>query len=155
MLPSMKRLCLLLALLTMMSTEAQTLKTRWSACLTQENVHREYPRPQMVRKNWTNLNGLWHIDLNRPDSLRNDPVEQGTILVPFPPESQLSGFHHKVEPGQRIHYSRKFKRPTGDRVLLHFGALDWLATVFVNDKQVGMHEGGYDPFSFDITEALN
>ncbi len=151
----MKHTIMLLAFtLLAMTTQEQTLKTRWAAEVSPDNVWREYPRPQMVRKNWVNLNGIWHVELRHPDPLRNYPVQQGTILVPFPAESLLSGFHRAVEPYQVLHYSRTFQRPKGERVLLHFGAVDWHATVFVNGKRVGEHQGGYDPFSFDITEQL-
>jgi hypothetical protein len=148
--PPMKRCLLLLISLLAMDATAQTLKTRWAANVTPENVHREYPRPQMVRKDWVNLNGLWDIELRHP----NSPADRGKILVPFCAESQLSGFHRRVEPEDVLHYSRTFARPEGARVLLHFGAVDWIAKVSVNGKTVGEHKGGYDPFSFDITSSL-
>ncbi|HTQ09431.1 MAG TPA: glycoside hydrolase family 2 TIM barrel-domain containing protein [Fimbriimonadaceae bacterium] len=137
-----------------MVATGQTLKTRWAAGITPENAWREYPRPQMVRKDWVNLNGLWHVELRHPDPAREYPVISGTILVPYPAESQLSGFHHSVSPDQLLHYERTFERPKGDRVLLHFEAVDWLTRVYVNGKLVGDHTGGYDRFTFDITDSL-
>jgi hypothetical protein len=131
------------------------LMTRWGKTVTPENVLPEYPRPQMVRKEWRNLNGLWEFAIGRPE----DPVPVGKvlsrqILVPFPMESALSGIR---ETADHIWYRRKFDVPAawrGQRLLLHFGAVDWQAKVFVNGKEVGSHWGGYDPFSCDITDAL-
>ena len=121
-----------------------------------DNVHAEYPRPQMVRDDWLNLNGLWQYaicakEVECPDSF------DGQILVPFPVESALSGVMKKVGPENRLWYIRSFEIPAkwkGKRVLLHFGAVDWEATVWVNSEELGTHRGGYDPFSFDITDAL-
>ncbi|MBV6458389.1 MAG: Beta-galactosidase [Fimbriimonadaceae bacterium] len=124
---------------------AQTLKTRWAERVTAANAHREYPRPLLARKDWVNLNGHW--DLTMKGSTQK-------ILVPFPVESQLSGVAKRVEPGDTLRYRRTFTRPKGDRVWLHFGAVDWHARVLVNGNKVGEHKGGYDPFSFDITDAL-
>ena len=131
------------------------LMTRWGKTVTPENVLPEYPRPQMVRKEWRNLNGLWEFAIGKPD----EPVPVGKtlarqILVPFPMESALSGVRETAE---FVWYRRTFEVPTawrGQRLLLHFGAVDWEATVFVNGKEVGKHWGGYDPFSCDITDAL-
>ena len=110
----------------------------------------------MVRADWLNLNGLWEYDA--PADLTS-PFRQktrGTILVPYPIESALSGVMQRTE---RLWYRRTFTLPAehgrGNESLLHFGAVDWEATVYVNGKQVGTHRGGYDPFSFDITDALN
>jgi beta-galactosidase/beta-glucuronidase len=134
------------------------LMTRWAKDVSPEKVHPEYPRPQMVREKWTNLNCLWDyaiIDSEAPEP-ELDQV-WGKILVPFPIESALSGVMKRVRPGQRLWYRRELaiKRPSGGgRTLLHFGAVDWQCEVFVNDKSVGKHTGGYDPFTFDITEAL-
>ncbi len=132
------------------------LMTRWAKEVTPERVHPEYPRPQMVRKEWQNLNGLWDYTI-RP---KDDPQPKdwdGKILVPFPVESALSGVMKQVGPENRLWYHRTFKLPekwNDQRVLLHFGAVDWDTTVFVNGKQAGDHRGGYDPFTFDITDAL-
>src|SRR5687768_11381626 len=132
------------------------LMTRWTNDVTPERVHPEYPRPQMVRKEWQNLNGLWDYAILPKD----DPQPKdwdGKILVPFPVESALSGVMKQVGPDNRLWYRRSFKIPEawGDgRVLLHFGAVDWDMTVFVNGKKSGEHRGGYDPITFDITETL-
>ena len=135
---------------------ATRLQTRWATLVNRANVLPEYPRPQMVRKEWQNLNGEWtyaltHRYAGRPSSF------PGRILVPFPIESQLSGVGSWVTPDQRLWYRRTFavpSLPAGRRVLLHFGAVDWEAVVYVNRRQVGEHRGGYDAFTFDITDAL-
>jgi len=133
-----------------------TLLTRWAKDVTPENVHQEYPRPQMVRKEWKNLNGLWNYSIEALES--DQPTEwQGEILVPFPVESALSGVSRPVNETQNLWYQRDFTLPDkwqGKRWLLHFGAIDFEATVWVNDVKVGSHRGGYDPFSIDISDAL-
>jgi hypothetical protein len=132
------------------------LRTQWAAAVAPERVHTEYPRPQMARERWLNLNGLWDYAIAGRDA--EMPSEwAGRILVPFPIESALSGVMKRVDEKSRLWYRRTFEIP-GDwrsgRVLLHFGAVDWEATVFVNGKGIGVHRGGYDEFSFDITDAL-
>jgi hypothetical protein len=131
------------------------LMTRWGKQVTSENVHPEYPRPQMVRKEWKNLNGLWQF---APAEQVNDaPIGKDlskSILVPFPMESALSGVgeHH-----DKSWYRRTFEVPSewkGQRVVLHFSAVDYESTVWVNGKELGTHKGGYDAFSYDITDAL-
>ncbi len=129
-----------------------SLKTPWGKEVTPENVHPEYPRPLMVRDRWINLNGLWEVkEGTRPTS---EPFRE-KILVPFPVESSLSGIGRPME---SIVYRRFFTIPDTwpkeRRLLLHFGAVDWGATVWVNGKQVGTHLGGYDPFSFEITDFV-
>ena len=132
------------------------LLTRWAKKVSPKNALREYPRPQMVRKDWQNLNGLWDYAIVGKDA--SQPAEfDGEILVPFPIESALSGVMKKVGAEKRLWYRRTFTIPKkwkGKRVLLHFGAVDWDTTVWVNGKEMGGHKGGYDPFSFDITDAL-
>jgi hypothetical protein len=131
------------------------LRTRWAAQVSPENAHPEYPRPQLVRRQWLSLNGLWQLDNATPDA----PAPVGRqlpeqILVPFPVESALSGVMRHAD---RLWYRRTFDVPTawrGQRVLLHFQAVDWEATVYVNGRELGLHRGGYDPFTFDITDAL-
>jgi hypothetical protein len=147
---------------------AGPLMTRWAKDVSPTNVHPEYPRPQLVREKWTNLNGLWDYAVvgqasslpNKPEALARDiPAKwDGQILVPFPIESALSGVMKRVTPTDRLWYHRTFKSPDlkdGRRLLLHFGAVDWQCEVSVNGKKVGDHTGGYDPFTFDITEALD
>lgn len=129
--------------------------TRWAADVSQFSVHPEYPRPQMARDDWLNLNGLWQYqDASHGESppLGQDLPER--ILVPFPVESALSGIMRHVD---RAWYRRTVDIPAswaGQRVLLHFGAVDWEAHVYVNGQDVGTHWGGYDPFRMDITDAL-
>jgi hypothetical protein len=133
------------------------LMTRWAKDVSPDKVHPEYPRPQMVRKNWTNLNGLWDYKIADGTGKMPPEVSDGKILVPFPIESALSGVMKRLGPKQAMVYYRTFDIPDllGDqRVLLHFGAVDWACAVKVNSTRVGEHRGGYDPFSFDITDAL-
>jgi len=133
------------------------LMTPWAKDVNPENVLPEYPRPQMVRKPWKNLNGLWEFQPGQP----GDPLPAGStlarrILVPFCWESALSGVH-EVIPSHRAWYRRTFTVPAdwrGKNVLLHFGAVDWDCRVYVNAQCVGTHQGGYDPFSFDVTPYL-
>jgi beta-galactosidase/beta-glucuronidase len=135
---------------------AGPLKTRWAKDVSPENAHPEYPRPQMVRRDWLNLNGLWDFAITSKDAKR--ATFQTQILVPFPVESALSGVMRPVSENDRIWYRRTFEVPhkwKGQRVLLHFGAVDYEAKVWVNGKEIGQHRGGYDAFSFDITDALN
>jgi beta-galactosidase/beta-glucuronidase len=136
--------------------EKGPLTTPWTDKVQPENVLGEYPRPQMIRREWSNLNGLWDFailprDANAPSSW------DGKILVPFPVESALSGVKRTVGSKQQLWYRRTIdaKKPqNGDRVLLHFGAVDWQCDVFVNGANVGSHQGGYDSFTLDITEQL-
>jgi beta-galactosidase/beta-glucuronidase len=132
------------------------LKTRWAKDVSPANAHPEYPRPQMVRKDWLNLNGLWDFAITGKEA---SSATFGTrILVPFPVESALSGVMRPVSENDRVWYRRSFEVPRkwrGRRLLLHFGAVDFEATVWVNGKEIGQHRGGYDAFSFDITDALN
>ncbi|MBC7855213.1 MAG: glycoside hydrolase family 2 [Pirellulaceae bacterium] len=132
------------------------LATRWAKDVSPEKVHGEYPRPQMVRKDWTNLNGLWEYAIVSSEA--GQPKEfTGKILVPFPVESSLSGVMKRVGPKEKLWYRRTLdvrKPKDAGRVLLHFGAVDWEAMVWVNGNEVAQHRGGYDPFSCDITDAL-
>ena len=135
---------------------ATRLQTRWAAQVKPDRVHPEYPRPQMVRRDWQNLNGQWTYALTARDGQRPGSFD-GRVLVPFAVESQLSGAGVWVSPDQRLWYRRTFTAPQlkpGHRLLLHFGAVDWEAAVFVNGRAVGEHRGGFDPFSFDITDAV-
>src|SRR5450432_3913109 len=132
------------------------LPTRWSKLVTPDNALVEYPRPQMVRTNWTNLNGLWDYAITVKDAATPTHFD-GKILVPYPIESALSGVKRALLPSQNLWYKRNIEiksAKNGERTLLHFGAVDWKATVFVNGKEVGVHQGGYTAFSFDITDQL-
>ena len=132
------------------------LLTQWGKNLDSENVLQEYPRPQMVRDDWQNLNGLWQYAIQPKDKKEPEQFD-GDILVPFAVESALSGVGKKVGENNKLWYKRQFEIPKNwknKRVLLHFGAVDWESTVWLNGKPVGTHKGGYDAFSFDITDAL-
>jgi len=134
-----------------------SLMTRWAKDVSPEKVLPEYPRPQMVRKDWTNLDGLWDYAVTKKDEAAAPAAYRGRILVPFPIESALSGVRKSFTGGERLWYRRTFGAPkdlAGKRLLLHFGAVDWEAAVSVNGKPVGTHRGGYDAFTFDITDAL-
>ena len=129
----------------------------WAEKVDPANPLPEYPRPQMVRKNWTNLNGLWDYSI-LPKSADEIPAQYaGKILVPFAVESALSGVGKTVGKDSVLWYEKTAQITSAMRkgaVLLHFGAVDWQCDVYVNGKKVGTHEGGYDPFSFDISSAL-
>jgi beta-galactosidase/beta-glucuronidase len=131
------------------------LTTPWTAKVSPTNALPEYPRPQMTRARWTNLNGLWEYAIVAKDAARPETFD-GKLLVPYPVESALSGVKLPLKPDQRLWYRRTLNvsAAKGSRLLLHFGAVDWRAEVFVNGKSLGTHEGGYDPFTFDITDAL-
>lgn len=130
------------------------MKTRWTPAPSDENILAEYPRPQLRREDYINLNGLWDYAINKADSRPGQ--WEGKILVPFSPETEPSGVMRQLMPGQYLWYERPLpvKREEGKRTLLHFGAVDQIAVVFVNGKQAGGHIGGYTPFSFDITDLL-
>ncbi len=145
------------------------LMTRWAQSVSPADVHEEYPRPQMVRRQWRNLNGLWDWAIRPKDAVEPETFD-GKILVPFAAESALSGVMKRVGPDNRLWYKRTFTVPAtwnrirGEnasfgvlpqkRIILHFGAVDWETSVWINGRLVGTHKGGYDPFSFDITKAL-
>jgi hypothetical protein len=135
--------------------------TRWAKDVSPEKTLPEYPRPQMVRDRWQNLNGLWDYAI-RPvvEASEAQPnTFDGRILVPFAIESALSSVMKPVGAENHLWYRCSFDVPrqwreNGQRVLLHFGAVDWESTVFVNGKELGVHRGGYDAFSFDVTDSL-
>jgi beta-galactosidase/beta-glucuronidase len=132
------------------------IATRWSKDVNPANVLSEYPRPQMVRGNWENLNGLWQYAITS-NQVKKASTFEGTILVPYPVESALSGVMKSLLPDQILWYKRTIKKPATkptERILLHFGGVDWQSTIYVNGKEVGKHTGGYQNFSFDITGAL-
>lgn len=114
----------------------------------------EYPRPQMARAQWQDLCGPWDYAITQSDDRPTD--WDGTILVPFSPEAPASGVNRAVGPGDRLWYHRRVSfSPEGDRILLHFGAVDQEASVWCNGVFVGSHRGGYTPFTLDITDALD
>lgn len=132
------------------------LITQWGETVTAENAWTEYPRPQMRRDNWTNLNGQWDYAIT-PAKQKNAPQKwQGKILVPFSLESRLSGVQRLLDASEALWYRRTFEatRRTGKFLMLNFEAVDYRCEVFVNGKSVGKHQGGNTPFSFEITSAL-
>ncbi len=132
------------------------LQTPWAADVSPTNALPDYPRPQMVRADWMNLNGLWDYAIT-PDTAEQPKVYQGNILVPYPVESALSGVMREFDEHQILWYHRKFTVPAnwpGRRLLLRFGAVDWETRVLLNGQEIGRHRGGYDAFSFDITGAI-
>ena len=134
------------------------LQTPWAEKIDKNNVLGEYPRPMMVREKWRNLNGTWDFqEAKEGDSVPFNKSLKDKILVPFAWESQLSGIRKQLE-SNRAWYRRNFIIPgewKNQKVLLHFDAVDWEATVYVNGSCVGTHKGGYDSFSFDISPFLN
>lgn len=125
--------------------------TLWGEQLNREHVLQEYPRPQLQRNSYVNLNGLWDYAITVSDQV---PAHwDGQILVPFSPEAPLSGVERTLQPGQYLWYRRtiRLKAETGQKVLLHFGAVDQIAAVYLNGAPVGGHTGGYTAFTLDIT----
>ena len=156
---------MLIATLALVATSAlaewspagDRIRTPWADDLNPKNVLPEYPRPIMQRADWMNLNGLWDYAVTERGALRPNAFD-GQILVPFAIESSLSGVGRALTENEELWYSRTFKVPSswkGKRVLLHFGAVDWAADIWVDGARVGSHTGGYTPFSFDITAALD
>ena len=132
------------------------LSTPWTSLVSPSNALPDYPRPQLARSEWQNLNGEWQFA--NAAAGQTPPFGQNlaeSVLVPFPIESALSGIQRHQD---RMWYRRTFTVPagwSGRRVQLNFGAVDWQATVYINGVSVGSHQGGYDAFSFDITSRLN
>jgi len=132
-----------------------TMTTPWSDQVT-DQPHQEYPRPQMTRDRWVNLNGKWEYAIVEKSAGKPQSFE-GEILVPFAVESKLSGVGRRVGKDHELWYKRNFEvnsRLRTGKLLLHFGAVDWEAEVYINGESVGVHQGGYDPFYFDISAHL-
>ena len=132
------------------------IMTEWGENLDPSNVHQEYPRPQMVREDWINLNGMWNYAVTSAD-VQDSECADGKILVPFSIESALSGVGRRVTGEDALWYEREIVVPArwkGKRVMLNFGAVDWHAQVYVDGEFAGEHKGGYAPFTFDITDLL-
>ena len=132
------------------------IRTPWAEQIDPKNPLPEYPRPQMLRNEWMNLNGLWDYAVTGKDAVGFE--SEGKILVPFAIESSLSGVGRKVGKEDVLWYERTFTIPRkwkDKEIILHFGAVDWKAEVYVNGKKAGVHTGGYTPFSYNITPLLN
>lgn len=138
------------------------MRTRWAQNVSPDNARRDYPRPNAVRKEWQSLNGLWEFAFDDANRGRTEGWMSGhslpeRILVPWTFEAALSGIGEGKEIHERVWYRRTFEIPPawrGKRVLLHFGAVDWESTVWINGMEMGTHRGGYTPFFYDITDAL-
>lgn len=132
------------------------ITTKWSADVDPLNPLPDYPRPQLVRNVWKNLNGLWDYAIIPGGS--DKPLKyDGKILVPFAVESALSGVGKSVGADNILWYRTRFTIPSDFRkknILLHFGAVDWKSEIYLNGLLVGSHQGGYDPFSFEITSFI-
>jgi len=136
--------------------ESQLL-TQWASDVDPENPWPQYPRPQMVREDWLNLNGLWDYAILLKEN--SEPSDwDGKILVPYPVESALSGVKKRITPDQKLWYHTTFRIPKEwqqtQKIILHFEAVDWETAIYINDKNAGIHKGGYDPFNIDITPFL-
>ena len=154
-------LCCLLA--TVVGANAQwkpvgdKIKTKWAEQINPSAVLPEYPRPTLERSDWKNLNGEWAYAIREKGEVEPAAFD-GNILVPFAIESSLSGVQKNVGEKNELWYKRLFTVPSawkGKQVKLNFGAVDWKADVFVNDILIGSHQGGFTPFSFDITPYLS
>lgn len=133
------------------------IKTKWAEQINPKNVLPEYPRPQLERTDWVNLNGEWEYAI-KPKGEVEPQTFDGNILVPFAIESSLSGVQKEVGDANELWYKRTFSVPANWKnrdIVLNFGAVDWKADVFINDVLIGSHQGGFTPFSFNITPYLN
>ncbi|MFV0322947.1 MAG: glycoside hydrolase family 2 protein [Bacteroides xylanisolvens] len=153
---------LIILLFSSMSLSAQwkpmgdKIKTAWAEKIDPNNVLPEYPRPIMERDKWQNLNGLWDYAI-LPMGQQEPQTFDGKILVPFAVESSLSGVQKELGKGKELWYRRTFTIPSdwkSKNIILHFGAVDWKAEVYLNNIKIGTHTGGYTPFSFDVTPFL-
>ena len=132
------------------------IRTAWAETIDPAKVHQEYPRPQMVRDSYLNLNGLWEYAI-APKDAGEMPAPEGHILVPFPLESSLSGVAGSLDAEHSLWYRHTFKIPAKwkkQSVILHFGAVDWACELWVNGQKAGEHKGGYDSFEFYISPFL-
>ena len=140
------------------SIQGNRIRTPWAEKVNYLKPLPEYPRPQLQRDNWINLNGLWDYYIVGKDELKPE-IPDGKILVPYPLESALSGVMKNLTENENLYYQKNINIPSdwkkNKKILLHFGAVDWYTQVYINFKKVGEHYGGYTPFYFDITDYLN
>lgn len=139
------------------------LTTKWGRNMDVEKIHQEYPRPQLARESYVNLNGEWKYtickgtSMEKLENLERAGEYDGKIIVPFSPETFLSGVQRTLMPEDTLHYEKRFVLPddfSKDRILLHFGAVDQECKVWLNEKLLGEHKGGYLPFTFDVTGII-
>jgi len=134
----------------------EAMLTPWGEALDREHPLPEYPRPQLRRNSYLNLNGIWEYAITK--TAEKPAAMQGEIVVPFSPETLLSGVGHILQPDEYLWYRRSVTLPEGffrgGRLLLHFGAVDQRCTVWVNGQEAGSHTGGYLPFALDVTELI-
>ncbi len=134
----------------------EAMLTPWGEALDREHPLPEYPRPQLRRNSYLNLNGIWEYAITK--TAKKPAAMQGEIVVPFSPETPLSGVGHILQPDEYLWYRRSVTLPEGffqgGRLLLHFGAVDQCCTVWVNGQEAGSHTGGYLPFALDVTELI-
>lgn len=161
----MKRLlfCIFVCLVGISQVQSQwkpagsRMLTRWGKNIDPSNLLSEYPRPIMKRNVWKNMNGLWEYAITDKNQQTFPNKADGNILVPFPVESSLSGVAKKVGPDKFLWYRYEFEVPEewdGNDILLHFGAIDWQSDIWLNGVKLGIHKGGYDPFSFKISSIV-
>ena len=132
------------------------IKTKWGKNLDPKNVWQEYPRPQLERKQWLNLNGIWSYSITDINSQKPDNFD-GEILVPFSIESSLSRVMKSLNEKQILWYYKEFEIPDNwkdKNIIIHFNAVDWICELYINDNKIGEHSGGYSEFSFDITKNI-
>ena len=132
------------------------IKTKWGKNLDPNKVWQEYPRPQLERKQWLNLNGIWSYSITDVNSQKPDNFD-GEILVPFSIESSLSGVMKSLNEKQILWYYKEFEIPDNwkdKNIIIHFNAVDWICELYINDNKIGEHSGGYSEFSFDITKNI-
>ena len=132
------------------------IKTKWGKNLDPKKVWQEYPRPQLERKQWLNLNGIWSYSITDVNSQKPDNFD-GEILVPFSIESSLSGVMKSLNEKQILWYYKEFEIPDNwkdKNIIIHFNAVDWICELYINDNKIGEHSGGYSEFSFDITKNI-
>ena len=138
------------------SPAGDKIKTKWGKNIDPKTVWQEYPRPQLERNDWLNLNGIWSYSIRDSEGLKPEKHD-GKILIPFSIESSLSGVMGSFTEKQFLWYEREFEIPDkwkNKTILLHFGAVDWKCILYINEFKIGEHVGGYSSFYFDITKRL-